>query len=226
MPKLALTSKHRDAENLGIEVVTSSKIMQRGSKFNVHVSLENNFDKPIRVVGWSWQSIPGLVFSDESPGNKGQLELQPGDSRSLVFIIKANGVFDFTMNKQEGLRLPISKATMAQTGENLAAINIQYSKDGVEHWQEVRAVLNIYASPIEIYFGAIIGAIVGSFVRKPTLGLELLLSGILGFFLVLIAQRRTDVQLGISIEDWVGGAIIGFSVGYFGTSNFENLFKI
>lgn len=225
MPKPASTSKHRDAENLGIEVVTSSKIMQRGNKFNVNVSIENHFDKPISIVGWSWQAIPGLEFSGTSPGNERLRELQPGDSFSLVFVMKANGAFDFTAQR-DGFRLPISKATMAQTGENLAAINVQYIKEGVEHWQEVRAVLNIYASPMEIYFGAIIGAMVGSLVRKPTLGPELILSGILGFFLVLIAQRRTDVQLGISIEDWVGGAIIGFSVGYFGTSSFENLFRL
>lgn len=224
MKKLPVTTKTQDSQKLAVEVMASSKIIHRGSKFNVHVSLKNPFDTPIKHTGWSWQLPPGLLFFEESPGNEDvrKAELQPGDSCSLVFRIAANHILA-TRRKAANVRgFPLVKETPAQLGENFISMNISYDKDGVEHWQEVQAPLNIYASPIEIYLGAIIGAVVGSFARKQTLGFELVLSGILGFFLVLVAKRRTDVQFGFSIEDWVGGTIVGFTVGYLGTSYFEN----
>lgn len=222
MPKLVSTTRSRDKESLAVEVRTSLKIIHRGKKFNVHVSLQNPFDTPVTLLGWSWQLPPGLVFVGESPGNRDISELQPGDSCSLVFTIKAAGVLNFTVERSGRFGLRLTRETPAQIGENVVSINIAYGRGGLHHWQEVQAALNLYASPLEIYLGAVIGAIAGSFVRKPALGFELLLSAVLGFFLVLIAKRRSDVQLGISIEDWVGGAIVGFSLGYLGTSYFEN----
>lgn len=220
MVTVALTSPTLDADKLRSRVLTSSKIINRGTKFNAHVSLQNIFDTPAIIRGWSWQLPPGLEIEAESPGNKLDLELQPGDSYSLVYTIRANGILDL-----------LKKRTLARVGEHFVGINLKYTKDDVEHIQEIQSSLNIYASPIEIYFGAIIGAVFGSFARyvQSNTSLQLndlfgfIVSAILGFFLVLIAKRRADVQLGVSIEDWVGGAVVGFTVGYLGTSYFSDI---
>lgn len=222
MPKLVSTTRSRDRESLAVEVRSSLKIVHRGRKFNAHVSIQNPFDTPIKLLGWSWQLPPGLVFVGESPGNRDISELQPGDSCSLVFTIKALGVLNFTVERSGRFGMRVMRQTPAQLGENVIGINIAYNRDGANHWQEIQAILNIYASPSEIYLGAILGAIAGSLIQRPVLDFQLFLSAILGFFLVLIAKRRTDVQLGISVEDWVGGAVVGFTVGYLGTPFFAN----
>lgn len=200
----------QDPIKLSAEIKTSLGILHRGSQFNVLLSMQNVLKKPIKIVGHSWQLPPGFSFISESPGNKNVEELQPGDSCSLVYTLKAYGLLSIFKRQKP-----------AQTGNHLISLNLFFLIDDREHAQEIQTTFNIHASPREIYISSIISAILGSFVKNPSLGFEHLVSGILGLFIVLVAKRRTEVQLGISIEDWVGGAVVGFCVGYLGSSYLE-----
>lgn len=220
--RLASTSKVLETEKITSEVSVSSKIINRGNEFNLYIIINNPFDNLLTITGWSWVYPPGIhgVSQDSDKG----FTLQPGDSRSLSFRLKANGLIDYMIGvkNHEDKRRRISWDSIVKTGEHFISLNFSYDKDGKAHWQEVQASLNIYAAPVEIYVSAIIGAVAGSLMRKP-FGIETIISGVLGFFFVLMAKRRTDVQLGFSVEDWIGGIILGFSVGYFGSSYFENI---
>lgn len=214
MNETEMVTTFQDPIRLNAEIKTSLGIIHRGSQFKVHLSIQNVMKKPVKIVGRSWQLPPGISFIRESPGNKDVDVLQPGDSCSLVYTLEAFGILSL-----------FKKDKTVQTGNHFIGLNLYILIDDKKHAQEIQTTFNIHASPYEIYISTVLSAILGSFIRNPYFGIEHLISGILGFFIVLVAKRRTDVQLGISIEDWVGGSIVGISVGYFGTTYFEQFFK-
>jgi hypothetical protein len=195
---------------LGVEITTSANVIHRGDAFNVDIKIQNAFEQNVQVAGWSWQLPPGIL-AGKSPAEGEDITLRPGDSRAISIPIYSKRPFwAFGSRASPGI------------GTQLSGFNIKYrlEQDG-EHWQNVPVTLNIHASPVEIYFAAFIGGIIGSLVNTLTFGLDTLVSGILGLFLVLISQRRADVQFGVSIEDALGGLVVGFLVGYLGTSYFK-----
>jgi len=196
---------------LGVEVSTSTDVIHRGDSFNVDMKIQNPFPEPVDIAGWSWQLPPGLIVG-KSPAEDERITLQPGDSWAISFPVSSwRPLWAFG-----DLRAP-------ETGAQLSSFNIRYKIGGLDHLQNVAVTLNIHASPIEIYLAAFVGGILGSFVKRLTLGPELLVSGVLGLILVLVGLRRKDVQLGVSIEDSLGGLVLGFFVGYLGTPYFESL---
>jgi uncharacterized membrane protein YfcA len=82
--------------------------------------------------------------------------------------------------------------------------------------------------------GAVAGAVVGSIARGlqgadswktfeghlGALTLATLLSCILSAAAVIFTARKSDTQTFISVEDFWGGALIGFVIGYSGTAAF------
>jgi len=93
------------------------------------------------------------------------------------------------------------------------------------------------ASVWSIIAGSAFGGFVGSLARSiqlhsesfsvvvgdaPSMILAVILSGVAVIFLA----RKSDAQSIISVEDFWGGALIGFFVGYTGTSFFAELTKL
>jgi hypothetical protein len=97
--------------------------------------------------------------------------------------------------------------------------------------------LSMRASVWSIIAGSAFGGFVGSLARSiqlhpenlsavvrdaPSMILAVVLSGVAVIFLA----RKSDAQSIISVEDFWGGALIGFFVGYTGTSFFAELTKL
>jgi hypothetical protein len=103
------------------------------------------------------------------------------------------------------------------------------------HTNTISQDLSIRPSVYSVLIGAIIGGAAGSVARllqlNKTLNIEesaisLILAAILSAIAVIFMVRKSETQSFVSIEDFWGGLLIGFLVGYTGTSFFENLTKI
>jgi hypothetical protein len=143
--------------------------------------------------------------------------LQPGDSVVRQFVLRTKSRFLFT---------PI-----AHTFE----IQATYAVDSLDHTVNIPYRLSIRAAMSSIVAGAVLGALLGSLVhalsgtganvtlRSVTRGVAV---SILASIAVVAAfARRSSAQPLVSVEDFWGGIVIGFSVGYFGFSQFAKLFN-
>lgn len=94
--------------------------------------------------------------------------------------------------------------------------------------------LNIRTSIWAIIAGSAIGGALGSLARDiqekgaisgldiQNVVLNMAIATILGIAAVIFAARKSETQSFISIEDFWGGALIGFLIGYSGTAAFQN----
>jgi hypothetical protein len=196
---------------LSVEVSTSAKVIHRGDDFTVDINVTNTLDQDVEYVRWSW-TLPAGEFG-RVEGDMGA-PLASGSSRAITFPIRTSRPWWAFGSRGKG-KCP-------STGTQVSHFNLVYktARDG-ERWQSVPVTLDIRAAPWEIYEAAVVGGVAGSLVNTLSLSVNTLASGILGLFLVLIAQRREDVQLGVSVEDALGGLVVGFLVGYLGTSYFK-----
>jgi len=143
--------------------------------------------------------------------------LQPGDSVVRQFVLRtANWVF-FT--------------PLVHTFQ----IQVNYAVDDLEHTATVPYELNIRATLRAVVIGAAVGAVVGALLKSLSVPagpesdlpatIRALTVGILASTAVVIALgRRQSAQPFISIEDFWGGLIVGFSVAFFGFDQFSSLF--
>jgi len=207
----AMTGSAKGKGQLGVEVTTSANVIHRGEQVNVDIKIQNAFEQNVTVAGWSWM-LPPFINPGTSPAEKDlPRTLYPGDSYAISIPVWSKRPF-----------WAFGSRGSPSTGTQDSTFNIRYKLErDEEHLQNVPVTLNIHASPVEIYFAAFVGGIMGSLVNTLSLGLDTLVSGILGLFLVLISQRRADIQLGVSIEDAIGGLVVGFLVGYLGSSYFK-----
>ncbi|MCP4104766.1 MAG: hypothetical protein GY749_04395 [Desulfobacteraceae bacterium] len=96
--------------------------------------------------------------------------------------------------------------------------------------------LSIRASIYSVITGSAIGGLVGGVARilqlsqsssasilTSTNALALAAAIILGIMAIIFMARKSDSQSFISVEDFWGGILVGFFVGYTGTSFFETL---
>jgi hypothetical protein len=142
--------------------------------------------------------------------------LQPGDSVVRQFVLRTRSRIFFT--------------PLAHTFE----IQATYSVDGLDHTVCIPFRLNIRAAMSSIVLGAIFGAALGGVVRALSTqgssgGPENIARGLVVAILASIAvvaafARRSNAQPFVSVEDFWGGLVIGFSVGFFGFSQFTHLF--
>ncbi len=144
------------------------------------------------------------------------VEIQPGDSITRVFVLQTRRGLWFTPNTY----------TMD--------ISIKYKIGSIMHNQSVPYTLDIQAGLRYIVVGAAIGAIFGILAKEINLLTEgkfvafltttvstIIISG----FAVIAFARKTGVQPLVTIQDFWGGLLIGFLVGYSGTQVFGNLFS-
>jgi hypothetical protein len=93
--------------------------------------------------------------------------------------------------------------------------------------------LAVRSSVYSIMAGSILGGGVGSVARLLSMspaatswgegGITVLIAVILSAVAVIFLARKSDAQSFVSVEDFWGGILIGFLVGYTGTSFFEDL---
>jgi hypothetical protein len=145
------------------------------------------------------------------------ITLQPGDSIVRQFVLRTRHWLFFT---------PLSHTFQIQAN---------YSSDAVDHSDTVSYQQSVQSTLGAITIGAMVGAIVGTLLKfltssQPPGGeaslVTTLAASLLASVAVVIAfARRTTAQSIISVEDFWGGALIGFTTGFFGFEQFFNLFS-
>lgn len=143
------------------------------------------------------------------------LKLSPGESHADSFFGRTHKFLTFRPDKY------------------LLMLWVDYSTEKDEFIREVQVEsVDVLASIKSIVIGAIIGGLMGATVRifsKPydvrTL-VELLGSVILSVLAVIALSRKTGAQTLITIQDFWGGILVGFLVGYSGKTFFEQLMGI
>jgi hypothetical protein len=148
------------------------------------------------------------------------VRLQPGDSVVRQFVLKTRSRLFFR---------PLSYTFQIQ---------VNYSVDGVDHTGTIPYHLNIQAPLSSVTWGALVGAALGtvvksfaapnrtmSGVRVQDVVQALAVSLMASFVIVVAFARKTSAQPLVSIEDFWGGMVVGFSVGYFGFNQFLHLFS-
>jgi len=142
--------------------------------------------------------------------------MQPGDSITNVFVLKTRKGWNFT-----------------PTSYNLD-VTVQYHIDLTDHHQTIPYALDIQAAPGSTIWGAVLGSIFGVLAAETKILFEgqwllvapkMVVSAILSAFAVIAFARKAGVQPIIAIQDFWGGMLIGFLVGYSGTQAIGNLFS-
>jgi len=142
--------------------------------------------------------------------------LQPGDSVVHQFVLRTRGWLFFT---------PLTHAFQIQ---------VNFATEGIRHNQTIPFQLNIRATILAMAIGAIGGAIVGAWLKSLTTPVSpsaqpiwraMTVAVLAGFAVVVAFARKSNAQSLVSVEDFWGGALIGFSVGFFGFDQFSSLFS-
>lgn len=143
--------------------------------------------------------------------------LQPGDSVVKQFVLRTRHWLLFT---------PLTHTFQIQ---------VDYSSDGIDHADTIAYQQNIRATMGAIAIGAVIGAAMGTLLKSltastPSSGMAYILrvmaASIVASIAVVIAfARKSNAQPIVSVEDFWGGALIGFSTGFFGFEQFFGLFS-
>lgn len=108
-------------------------------------------------------------------------------------------------------------------------IQVKYAVDGRENIDTIPFALQIRAALKATIVGAVVGGLLGAIARS--LGANgqvlapgvLLLSGIFGAIAVVAFARKSAAQQIVSVEDFWGGLLIGFLVGYLGEAYFRQI---
>ena len=145
--------------------------------------------------------------------------LQPGNSTVQVFTLRT------------------AKWLLFRPSSYTLHIEVEYEVDGAVQRDVVRHELVMAASMRSLIVGAALGAGVGSF-NRSVLASGSILGGqedvwravllgvsniLLGVVAVVIFARKTDTQPLFTIQDFWGGVLAGFLVGYMGTTFFDSL---
>lgn len=147
------------------------------------------------------------------------IRLQPGDSVVRQFVLRTRSRLLFR---------PLSHTFQIQ---------VNYSVDGVDHTGTIPYQLSIQAALGSIAWGSVVGAALGTLVKSLTQPgtsfsgthllaiLQALAVSVMASIAVVVAfARKSSAQPLVSIEDFWGGLVIGFTVGYFGFQTFFRLF--
>lgn len=143
------------------------------------------------------------------------VQLQPGDSLVRQFVLRTRHWLFFT---------PLSHRFQIQ---------VNYTGDGADHTDTIAYEQSIRSTITAMSIGAACGAIIGTLLKSLSgspgsasdgFRIRALIASVLASFAVVIAfARKTTAQPIVSVEDFWGGALIGFTVGFFGFEQFHNL---
>jgi len=132
--------------------------------------------------------------------------IHPGNDESLVFPFIAGGVFRRIMD----------------AGKYTIVFVIKYEKGGMKYTKVVQKDISIYNHLSSMILGGIVGGIIGVLFRDwdklSTYTLtnwvfEIFFGILVGFIVIIILQRKSNVQAFVSINDAWGGLLAGFIAG-------------
>lgn len=156
--------------------------------------------------------------------------LQPGSTDVWTIRLGSNRTPFFIPAKYKLQLTVVYGLEKAHTGEVGASIDL-YSNT-CSYSLQVRAAL------WSVILGGVIGGIVGSFARSLQVGGKatafsaadvnltisaLLLSAILSGAAIIFSARKAEAQSFVTVEDFWGGLLIGFLIGYSGTTAFAKI---
>jgi thiamine transporter ThiT len=226
--------------DLKIEVEVSKPLIVAGEQFSVFVSITNPFDVPVVVYSVETMIPVELVpvneigpFAEKFKGvavgfatidceslsrglNPPPYLLQPDDKICKQIVLKTDGNF------LEWLNFTPMKL--------LLEIQVKYGVDYREHLDTVRTELDIQVGLKAIMVGAIVGGLIGGIVHllskesyNPWKGLIYIIIAVAFSAMAVVSfARKTGVQKIVSIEDFFGGLLIGFIVGFQGPEYASN----
>ncbi len=145
------------------------------------------------------------------------IQLQPGDSIVKQFVLRTRHWLFF---------IPIT---------HIFQIQVNYTGDGVDHTDTITYEQSIRSTMSAMAIGAACGAILGTLLKSLSISpiasasdgsifRAIIVSVLAGFAVVIAFARKNTAQPIVSIEDFWGGALIGFTVGYLGFDQFHGLF--
>ncbi|MFF4140850.1 hypothetical protein ACFY0A_05535 [Streptomyces sp. NPDC001698] len=144
------------------------------------------------------------------------ITLQPGNSTVRQFVLRTRSWLFFR--------------PLAHTFE----IQVGFTLDGVDQTATVAHEVLVNAPLPATVIGGMFGSLLGTSLRvlgaasTPSGGsfFRGMIIGVLASLVVVVAfARKSSAQPFVTIQDFWGGAIIGFSVGYFGFRGFVDLLK-
>lgn len=173
-----------------------------------------------------------ISLSGSLPENKA---LQPGCTTVYTAVLDVNRPFLFTPSQyrlQFNVQYSFNKKPEVTSGKDINEDRI--FSNTVSHELAIRPSVG------SMIFGGAVGGAIGSVSRvlqvNPaneiqqfkgidyyTSGVSVLLAVILSCIAIIFMARKSDAQSFISVEDFWGGLLIGFLVGYTGTSFFQEL---
>lgn len=226
---------------LEIKTKFSNDMIRRGDSFNIIASVRNLHDKEITVNGYEISYPQGFRPTRKS-GTKLQLGKETGEFFSELAPFKQLKTSEHIVENikiPKGVERPIS--IPLRVGRIIGfkprpdlyklSFTLFYSYKGTSLNQSTEIDLRVYASLPGMLAGTILGSILGNFAisefkfdidKTPV---EILSSLVFGFIAAIILMRRKDVQAFITIEDFWGGILIGFTVGILGKEFVINLLK-
>jgi len=243
--RLELASREKEVESQSFFASTLKSVKHRLTATNSHsgiaIAVGTDFDPTIErdfvklsvdsVLGDN-ASITGVQFnfptnptSEEldrifrrlSDYKKGLIpvQLQPGDSIVKQFVLRTRHWLFFT---------PLTHRFQIQ---------VNYTGDRVDHTDTIAYEQSIRSTIAAMSIGAACGAVLGTLLKNlsPATAVgdismlrALLVSTIAAIAVVVAFARKSSAQPIVSIEDFWGGALIGFTVGFFGFNQFVGLF--
>jgi hypothetical protein len=163
--------------------------------------------------------VHALNILQKSPVEPDEILLNPGDTAVKQFLLETRGwrrgwLF-FTPLKHR------------------LAIQLRYLVEGDTHHQTVPYDLDIRASITATAIGGAVGGAIGVLVRTPDISswtstpvlFPAIISAILSIMTVVALARKSDAQPLVSIEDFLGGLLLGFAVGYTGNELFNQVIE-
>jgi hypothetical protein len=163
--------------------------------------------------GMSKESVAGEL---KKFAGIGPVVLQPNDSVVHQFVLRTRNWLFFT---------PLTHTFQIQ---------VCFATDSIQHNQTVPFQLNIRSTILAMCIGAVAGALVGAGLKSLSAAgsgatqpawRAMTVAALAAFAVVVAFARKSNAQSFLSVEDFWGGALIGFSVGFFGFDQFANLFS-
>ncbi|WP_222424902.1 hypothetical protein [Candidatus Nitrosocosmicus arcticus] len=217
----------------------SNKSIRRGDLFGIYVEIINGNPEEITIkritltapMGFSKGSEPSPLLDQKLPYSKIAYVFQDDIDRKIA---KDDG---YTHNFL--LRAGFWWGTNPKPDTHIVLITVEYN-DGASDTQEFTNVsISIFPSFSSMLIGTIAGGILGTLANSqlisrtnvekmnPEIVLPILFVNIiLSFIAGVILMRRKDVQSFITVEDFWGGLLMGFVVGYVGFEGLLRLFGI
>lgn len=198
-------------------VVTDSDIKLSNFSFTGKMYIQAKGD--VQLESATSTSLQALDSSSLRPGDA----LQPGST----------AVYSMILTTKTSLLFRPVQYTLQYS------LNFAFSQDRKKIYTNAASQLITIRSPIvSVMLGAVLGGVAGflaTFLQKNASAggvviinwaemlISLLVTCILSAMAVVFLVRKSDTQSLISVEDFWGGLVIGFLVGYSGNTAFESL---